>query len=286
MAGKQSQQKTEETALVPSAFGGLGAIDEKALVSLAESSSDERGTADADSIRDGMGNVRPKLGTVKVMHHGACQFLMPDEKKADRLLGVVIAHTRSNAWFAQDISTHADGALPECFSSDGLRPSNGAAEPQAGSCLACPRNRDATDKVAREAAFQGARDDQNHACRNYLVLAVSLPGEEIPVLLRLSNTSFRPWAQYVQDIGTKGGRFRPSEVVTEITLRNQRTKVNTDISVAQFRLVGPLPADARAVLAPQADTYLSVIRRDDMQTSEEPVEVATPKPGADDEVPF
>jgi len=163
----------EKAVAVSTGFVGLGDLDEKALVDAAKAAADERGTASADSIRAGMGNQSPRLERFKVKHGGACIIIDEGGKRYDGLTGVVVAFTYRNVWFSKPFEEHQEGELPDCFADDAIHVSPRAANPQAPSCVTCPRNRDAREKAAREAAF--ARD-RNECCGNYLAFALGLPG--------------------------------------------------------------------------------------------------------------
>ena len=251
---------SEESAVAkPSAgWGGFGDLDEKALLESVKGSEVQRGSATAEDIRDAMGNVMPTLEKVKVKHGGACIFVFEDEKKVEKLIGSVIAYSYHNSFFDKAFEDREEGERPPCFSNDGATVSLQAEGPKHTGCQDCPHNRDAVDKDARELAFKAKRKD---VCRNYLSLAVALPGRDVPVLVRLSNTSFKPWAAYVQKIGTEG-RFKSHEVVTEFSLVNRKGAGDSDYSVVHFKNVGALPAEIAGQFAEQAENYRSLLRRD------------------------
>lgn len=265
---------SEETAVAKTGggWGGFGDLDEKELMKQLEKSGAERGTASADDIRDAMGNVMPTLEQVKVKHGGACIFMFADETKVERLVGSVVAYTFHNSFFDKPFEDREEGERPPCFSNDGV-----SVSPQAenvkneGGCQTCPFNRDATDKEARELAFAAKRKE---TCRNYLSLAVALPGRDVPVMLRLSNTSFKPWAAYVQKIGTEG-RFKAHEVVTEFTLVNRKGAGDSEYSVVHFKNLGALPAEIAEQFGQQAENYRALLRRDaDRPTNDDDADAA------------
>lgn len=253
--------KTDEKALAPKGLGmgGLGDFSEADLEKALVGADAPGGTATGDDIRDAMGNIRPKLETVKVKGHGANLFQREDGSQVPGekgLLGVIVTYTRHNSWFAKSFEETDKGDLPACFSNDGANVAPGAEDSQSEKgCTVCPRNRDATDKDARDAAFD---QDQRGKCNNYLSLCVALPGEEVPVRVRLTSSSFRNWAAYIQAIGTKG-RFRTHEVATRITLQN--VVKDNEFSVAKFEKVGPLPEELRAQFDAQRENYRALLQR-------------------------
>ena len=248
-----------EVAKPSAGFGGFGDIDEKALRAQVEGSDVGKGSATAEDIRDAMGNTMPTLEKLKVKHGGACIFQFEDDTKVETVIGSVITYSYHNSFFDKPFEDREEGERPPCFSNDGVTISTQAEDPKsAGGCPTCTLNRDATDKEARTAAFDAKRKD---VCRNYLSLAVALPGRDVPVLLRLSNTSFKPWAAYVQRIGTEG-RFKPHEVVTEFSIVNRNGAGGSEYSVVHFKKVGPLPSEIAAQFGEQAANYRSLLRRD------------------------
>lgn len=254
---------SDENLPAPAGLGSLGGLGDFTPDSLVDATKDvqDKGTATGEALRDAMGNVAPALDLVKVKGHGANLFLFPDESKVDGkegLLGVVVAFTRHNSYFAKPFEDQEKGELPPCFSNDAVNIAGKAEEPQADSCAVCPRNRDARDRAARDKAWDA---DSKETCHNYLSLAFALPGRDIPVRIRLTRQSFRAWARYVQDIGTVRGRYLPHEVVTLLTLENKKG-ANAEYSVAGFAFKGALPAEMRGAFAAQSEQYGAILRRD------------------------
>lgn len=267
-------EESKELAPRGLGMGGLGGFADASEFEKAvkDSAGDVgHGSATAEDIRDAMGNVIPKLEKVKVKHGGACLFQFPDNTKAEELVGAVVAYTFHNSFFDKAFEEREDGERPPCFSADGATVSDRAEGPKHTDCGTCPRNRDATLKEAREAAFKAHRKE---ACNNYISLAVAIPGREVPVQIQLSNTSFKPWAAYIQSIGTQG-RFRPHEVATRFKLVNRTGAGGSEYSVCHFELIGALPKDIAASFASQAGNYRNLLRRTSDEASDsEHVEAA------------
>jgi hypothetical protein len=251
----------EETAVAPRGLGmgGLGQFTEDDFVKSVTDSEVAHGTAEATDIKDAMGNVMPKLERVKVKHGGACIFQDEDDNKFEELIGAVVAYTFHNSFFDKAFEDREDGERPPCYSNDGVSIAARAEAPRCdGGCTVCPLNRDATDREARENAFDLNRKE---ACNNYLSLAVALPGREVPVHVQLSNSSFKPWAAYVQRIGTQG-RFKIHEVGTKFTLKNRTGPGGSEYSVVIFDSLGALPTELAASFAAQAPNYRALLRRE------------------------
>lgn len=260
-----ADNSSEKAVVQAGAFGGLGDFTTESLVELAKGADAEKGTATAEEIRDAMGNVRPTLETVKIKGHGANLFLFADESKVDGdegLTGVVVAYTRHNTCFGKPFDQKEEGEMPPCFSNDGETVAENAESPFATSCSQCERNRDARTRACRDAAFELLSDEgagSGKVCNNYLSIAFALPGKDIPVRIRFTRQSFKSWAAYVQQIGTEG-RYLPHEVVTTITLKNEKGQ-KAEYSVAHFRCVGPLPTTVRDSMNAQRANYRALLQR-------------------------
>ncbi len=272
---KAKQAKKEEapneslpaTAADNAGLGGLGDFTEESLLGSALGR-DEGGTGDATAadIRDGMGNRKPQLESIKVKHQGVNAFHFPDGRKVDGedgIVGVVIAYTYHNSNFEKSFDDHEEGEQPACWSNDGTNVASEVESPRnEGGCQTCPFNRDALDKGAREQAWEDGVEKQT-LCSNYLSLAVALPGQDIPQVLRITATSFKAWSIYVQQLGTRG-RFRPYQVLTRIKLRNVKRGANEN-SQAEFDVAGDkfvLPKALQSAFKLQSVSYRSLLRRD------------------------
>jgi len=267
MAKKNEQPANEPAneekavAQVGLGMGGLGQFSDAAAFQKAiQESAGEvaHGTATAAEIKDAMGKVKARLEPVKVKHGGVCLFQFPDGTKVPELRGVVVAYTYHNSFFQKAFDQREEGERPPCFSNDGSTVSDRAEKPQAKTCGVCPLNCAADSKEARENAFGLNRSER---CHNYLTLAVALPGQEVPVSVRLSNSSFKTWAAYCQAIGTRG-RFLPYEVATLIKLANRTNQGGAEFSVAEFTNLGPLPAELAKEMKARSVDYRSLLRNE------------------------
>lgn len=252
-------QENEEKAVAPRGLGmgGLGDFTSGSFQESLEDAATTKGSATGDQIRDAMGNRRPKLPRLKVKH-SAGVFAKDDGSRVEELQGVVVAHNFNNSFFQKAFADHAQGERPDCFSNDATTIAPNAEDPQAQDCTTCNRNRDAREKEAREAAF--ARDRQE-CCNNYLTLAFAVPGEEIPYVVQLSNQSFGPWAEYVQEIGAKG-RFLPHEVGTSLVLEVKKGPGGSEYSKAKFRMLGALPENLRGEFLAAHLNYRTLLQRE------------------------
>jgi hypothetical protein len=230
--------------------------------------SEEKGTATGSDMREAMGNVKPQLEIVKVKGHGANLFQMGDDTQVQGntgLVGVVVAFTRHNSYWDSEYGTTEAGELPPCFSNDGASVASNAESPQSEKgCASCPRNRDAKQKDAREAAFESLKTQTKQSpqvCTNYLSVALAMPGRDVPVRVRFTAQAFKEWARYIQEVGTVRGRLQPHEVVTHITLDNKKGP-HGEFSVPKFAFKGALPMEMRSSFDAQRVQYTGLLRRD------------------------
>ncbi|MCI0669158.1 MAG: hypothetical protein L0Y64_01715, partial [Myxococcaceae bacterium] len=267
MAKDKPVNRSSEVAIV-----NWGALDEGALVGVLEQGG--KGTATSESVQEAMGNTAPDLEEVSIKHGGTCMFELPGGRKVETFLGVIVAHTYRNAFYKVSLDDAGDEVRrPDCSSDDGTNVNTGVPEAQNSSCLTCTRNRDARDPEAREAAFNRPSKGEDGACSNYLMLAVCLPGLEVPYVMQVPSSSFRNWATYVQQLGTRG-RFQPHEAVTQFKLTN-RKKGAYQYSVLELARAGELPGDLRAAFGGQAEGYRAMLRRRGTRRSTAPARART-----------
>lgn len=97
---------------------------------------------------------------------------------------------------------------PDCWSDNGIAPSRNAGAPQSASCGTCPKAvwGSATSRVSGKGI---------PACAKYQKLALLIPGEEFPFLLRVPPNSLSNLRDYIQKF--KGQQFDISDVVTRVS---------------------------------------------------------------------
>jgi hypothetical protein len=266
----ETAEQSEETVIAPVGLEmeGLGDFTVDSLRKTVQTGEAiEKGTATGADVREAMGNVRPMLEVVKIKGHGANLYQRADGKQIPGevgITGVVVAFTRHNSYWDSKFGSTEAGELPPCFSNDGLLIAGNAETPQSEKgCASCPRNRDAKQRDAREAAFEAMKnqkEDSPQTCTNYISLAVMVPGEDLPVRIRFTNRSFKPWAAYCQKIGTVEGRLFPHEALTTIKLKNNEG-ANGEYSTAVFEFEGALTKVMRENFALQRAGYTALLQR-------------------------
>jgi hypothetical protein len=119
----------------------------------------------------------------------------PDEVMQNITLTVVRANTKSRVFYAKAyVEGESDGAVPSCFSNDGIAPSPEAQEPQSKKCQICAR-----------AVWGGKSGGVGTECSMNTRLAVADPSHiEDPFLLRVPPASRKAFAEAVKAAETRG----------------------------------------------------------------------------------
>jgi hypothetical protein len=144
----------------------------------------------------------------------------------------VRANTKSRVFYAKAyVEGESDGAVPTCFSNDGITPDSYVGEPQSRSCQGCPQN------------VWGVRDGKGTACSTNTRLAVVDPDHpNEPMLLRVPPASRTAFAAAVKAGDDRGYDYNMMVL-----------KVSFDKEAASpkllFRPVGMLGDEAYATVA-------------------------------------
>ena len=142
------------------------------------------------------------------------QVLAPNEQAGGALmpvqfLDVVVIETakRISKVYYKGGFVDGDHTPPDCWSADGITPDEGASDKQAGTCRGCKHN------VMNSRVAEGTNGVivKGKACSDNKRLAVvslhdipSKPYDGMPLMLRLSPTSFTNYSQYVNSITSRG----------------------------------------------------------------------------------
>lgn len=258
-------KKNTETAVVNPA--DLMNNEEKFLQLLGK---DQQGTADADAIRDQLGNAPPEIERIEIKHQGANLLVMPDGEKIDGKDGltcVVLASTFHNAHFPTGFEEGEPGERPDCKSCDAVTIDPGVDDAKASNCARCPLNCDAMEQKARDHAFGLDRDDR---CSNRLTLLLAVPGHQMPYLLQLSVKSHKGFRKFATRVGSKT-RFLLHQIATRITFE---AKGKYKHSEASFEMLGNLPSELIEANDEAHPGWLAFLRRTANVTREESDEAA------------
>ena len=180
--------------------------------------------------------------------------------------------TISKQWYLEAYNPNAtEFKMPDCMSSDGVRPDAGVLDPQSESCATCPQN-----------AFGSGRDQQGNptkgkACTDNKIMAVLIPKHGI-FQLAIKPASLKNFAAYVKKLSASGipitavftyvsfdpaesypvlifqfGGFLPESHLPALAEKAESAEVKEIIgvpSVAKAALPAPAPAPAPTAPAP------------------------------------
>ena len=134
---------------------------------------------------------------------------------------------------------------PLCSSDDGVGPREGVLQPQAATCVQCPRNAWGSDP----------RGGKGKACNEYKRLAVAVVGDPNPLAAYMfgisggSHKNLRDYAKYVADLPAQGGMKPELEtVITRVEFESQ--------GVLKFTAIGWVDNETNARLDKLAETGL------------------------------
>lgn len=140
-----------------------------------------------------------------------------------KLTGVIIHSHKCNARFDESTT----GEPPVCSSMDGIVGTN-TETGEMHSCKDCPYNQ-----------YGSSAKGSGKACKNMIRLYMIVEGSPIPLVISLPPTSLKPWQNY--RLGVLAPlKFKPVEVVTELTLTPQVSKSGNKYSMVKPRLIGKL----------------------------------------------
>ena len=145
------------------------------------------------NIADNMEGVVPRLPQIKVLHT-AQLFEMPDESKAETFEGVILDQHPANAWWETDISETGGGAVPDCFSMDGITPDLTQEKVQSQKCADCKQN-----QFGSERKGTGGKD-----CKNMKRLHILMEGSLLPRRVTVAPTSIRSFDGYMTGLVDRG----------------------------------------------------------------------------------
>lgn len=154
-------------------------------------------------------SFKGKTWTVREGENSTIVMKPDDEDEIATSLEVVIAKANPNLSKVYYEGGYTEGSTdkPACYSNDGIKPAADAAEPQCGTCAACPHN------------AWGSRISENgskgKACSDSRRIAVVPSGElDRPMLLRVPAATLKDLAQYASMLTKRNAPYQA--VVTKI----------------------------------------------------------------------
>lgn len=240
--------EVKETALAVVEFAPPAMMDEEFTAIMAEE----------------MDGLTLDFTRVKIPSGGGLMFEIPgdDPDNPDvvkELEGVIVDHHPCNALWLDEFK--GGNTPPDCSSLDGKVGIGKDGKQQA--CATCKYNQWGSDP----------RGGHGKWCKNMRRIYLLQEGALFPLLLTVPPTSLKNTADYVaKRILVK--KLRPSEVVTNITLRKATSNDGIVYSQVFFKLVGVLPPDARESMKKLSAGIKPITRKmaleaDDYDVSEE-----------------
>lgn len=184
--------------------------------------------------------VDAPLPAIKILRESA-QFEMPDGRFVRDFTGHILHWHNANQYYATAFG-EGENPLPDCFSSDGIRPDGGQFM-QAGPCRMCQMNQFGTaeDKVAK-------------ACQNTIRMYVLIDGEVIPCLVKAppsslgKKDSLMRWLTTAANTAARAGmgtKYQPIQV--RFSLRKKEFNSGMTASVIEIQTVRVLDKTADTV---------------------------------------
>ena len=150
-------------------------------------------------------------GRFRVKQGGEETVVSNDEGDAKSSIEVILVKSSSNLsklYYAKDYE-EGDDATPDCFSTDGQKPSDEASNPQSSTCAACPHNKWGSKMTPAGKKAKACSDS-----RRIALIPAEDPTIE-PMLLRIPAASLAPLADYGKKLNAKGIPY--NSVVTKLS---------------------------------------------------------------------
>jgi hypothetical protein len=177
------------------------------------------------------------LETIKIPAGGGKIWSVPSiegEIETDQLLGIILGTQNCRAWWETAFADSGGGTPPSCASEDGLvgmgEMGRGSAGNPSGLCADCPYSKFGSDIRAL-----------GQACKQISRVFFLMPDSAMPRVLCLPPTSLKNGRQYKLRLGGQGLIFH--QVVTRVTLVDDKNKTGIKYSKAIFAMAGKLTAE-------------------------------------------
>ncbi len=183
--------------------------------------------------------VDAPLPQISILRESA-QFEMPDGRYEKEFTGHILYWHNANQYYSA-IYGEGESPIPDCYSSDGVRP-NGGAFQQPGPCKLCELNK-----------FGSAADKKAKACQNTIRLYVLADGEVIPSVLKAPPSSLGKkesllrWLTCAANTAARAGmgtHYQPIQV--KFSLRKKEFSSGMTASIIHVETVRVLDVDADA----------------------------------------
>lgn len=210
----------------------------------------------AEDIREALGGetlTARNLPRIVLPSGGGTTFEIPmgggDVEAVKTIEGIILAYQVGRRFYA---SSDVSNTPPDCQSVDGVY---GAGKP-GGTCLSCPLSQ-----------WESGKDGRGQACKEYGNLAILLPGMGLAYTLQVPPTSLKPMSGYkvavlAQTMGPLYG------VITSLSLEKKTNPTGQPYASLIPKLVGRVPAEAKANIKAMAAMYKAVLASDGHHSAE------------------
>lgn len=219
------------------------------------------------SLEENLEGIEARLPQIKILHNGAQMFLMPDGSKVESFKGRILDKNRANAWWEIPYDESGGNDIPDCFSNDGIRPSNTSLNQKSELCVHCPLG----GKGAFGTEIRNGKKGRGKACKNmYRVHIMVLDGRSIiPSRLTLSPGNLSVMDDYIVKVSGSGYLYQVIE--TKFSLVEGK---NADGIVFSSLVLEPdfrseiTDSEKQGEIKELRDSWYSVMRNQEL-TSEE-----------------
>ena len=210
-------------------------------------------------IKENMEGIEARLPQIKIIHQGQ-MFGMPNGEKVSVFNARILDISRTNAYWAESFDSSGGGTPPECYSMDGIKPSDASEKKQSDACASCAMNK-----------FGSDRNNTGKACKNMKRVHVMLAGENqiIPFRLTVPPSNLMALDTYITNLSGTGLAYQL--VSTVFSLRETKSKGGIAYSTIILETEpGSEVTDrgAQEAIKARRDEWMSVMRQQDVLVAE------------------
>jgi hypothetical protein len=186
------------------------------------------------------------------------------EKDVPAINGVCIYNKVVRVYYAKAFGEGNTNAPPDCYSKDGLM---GIGNP-GGPCINCHFSQ-----------FGSSPDGKKTACPSRRLMFFLMEDSMLPSVLSVPPSGLKDAKKYLLNLSSEGKRV--TSVVTQLTLRKEKSSGGIDYSAIEFKELGPVN-DPEKFMA-YAKTFKSIIENSEEAFIGAATTHVTP---VDEEIPF
>lgn len=183
------------------------------------------------------------LNKIKVPSGGSKTWTIQTSKgemDTQAINGVCVYNKVVRVYYSKAFGEGNTNAPPDCFSKDGLM---GIGNP-GGPCINCPYSK-----------FGSSPDGKKTACPSRRLMFFLMEESMLPSVLSVPPSGLKDAKKYLLNLSSEGKRV--TSVVTQLTLRKEKSSGGIDYSAIEFKELGPV-ADPQKFAA-YAKTFKNII---------------------------